>query len=181
MANRVVLGARGSDKGIFASQNAVDVTTGSGALAWDSRAVANLNVHLYGQGILAAEQENHTYSGTTYTNDEVTITHNLGYKPAFAVRWCTDAEISSGVATKVWSPNEGWNYDEVVEGEEEEEETFSYETAIGCETTLTNTTLKIRNCSYSEDDGAAYTDYTYPMFYSYIIFTAENFLGGQSL
>ena len=74
MANRAILGARGSDKGIFVSQNAVDVTTGSGALAWDSRAVANLNVFSYGQGILAAEQENFTYGGTTYTNDEVTIT-----------------------------------------------------------------------------------------------------------
>jgi len=181
MANRVILGARGSDKGVFVSQNAVDVTTGSGALAWDARAVANLNVHLYGQGILAAEQENFTYSGTTYTSDEVTITHSLGYKPAFAVRWCTDAEISSGVATKVWSPNEAWYYEEFDTGEEEEEEILEFETAIGCRTTLTTSTLKIENASYSNEDGASYTNYTYPLFYSYIIFTAENFLGGQSL
>ena len=182
MANRVILGARGSDKGVFVSQNAVDVTTGSGALAWDARAVANLNVHLYGQGILAAEQENFTYSGTTYTSDEVTITHNLGYKPAFAVRWCTDAEISSGVATKVWSPEEAWAWEENCQDEGEEEETcVESETGIGCDTTLTTTTLKIRNVSYSEDDGSHHSNYTYPMFYSYIIFTAENFLGGESL
>jgi len=182
MSNRAILGARGSDKGVFVSQNAVDVTSGSGALAWDSRAVANLNVHLYGQGILAADQENHTYGGTTYTADTVTITHNLGYKPAFAVRWCTDAEISSGVATKVWSPNEAWQYDLVIEDEGEEEETqMEYDTAIGCYTTVSNTTLIIGNASYSEDDGSPYTAYTYPLFYSYIIFTAENFLGGESL
>ena len=181
MANRVILRARGSDKGVFVSQNAVDVTTGSGALAWDARAVANLNVHLYGQGILAAEQENFTYSGTTYTSDEVTITHSLGYKPAFAVRWCTDAEISSGVATKVWSPNESWYYEQIDLGEEEEEEILEYETAIGCRTTLTTSTLKIENASFSSEDTTAYTNYVYPMFYSYVIFTAENFLGGQSL
>ena len=181
MANRVILGARGSDKGIFVSQDTVDVTTGSGALAWDARAVANLNVHLYGQGILAAEQENFTYSGTTYTADEVTITHNLGYTPAFAVRWCTDAEISSGVATKVWSPEEAWAWEEDCQDEDEGEECVEKETSIGMRTTLSTSTLIISNSSSSENDGSHHSNYTYPLFYSYIIFTAENFLGGESL
>jgi len=181
MANRAILGARGSDKGIFVSQNAVDVTTGSGALAWDSRAVANLNVFSYGQGILAAEQENFTYGGTTYTSDEVTITHNLGYKPAFAVRWCTDNEISSGVATKVWSPQEAWYWEEQGGGGEEDEEEDS-ETGIGCRLTLTTSTLKIVNASYHDHSNEGHnSNNTFPLFYSYVIFTAENFLGGESL
>jgi len=181
MANRAVLGARGSDKGVFVSQNAVDVTTGSGALAWDSRAVANLNVHLYGQGILAPAQENFSYGGTTYTASTVTITHSLGYTPAFAVRWCTDAEISSGVATKVWSPNEAFAWEEDCQDEDEGEECVEKETSIGMQTTLSTSTLIISNSSSSENDGSHHSNYTYPLFYSYIIFTAENFLGGESL
>ena len=66
-------------------------------------------------------------------------------------------------------------------GEEEEEELLEYETAIGCRTTLTTSTLKIENACFSSEDATAYTNYVYPMFYSYVIFTAENFLGGQSL
>ena len=31
--------------------------------------------------------------------------HGLGYNPLFAVRWCTSSQISSGVATKVYSPS----------------------------------------------------------------------------
>jgi hypothetical protein len=183
MGNRVLIGKRGSDYGLFVSQSGVDVTSGSAALAWDSRAVAGLNVHSYGQGILASDDQNFTYSGTTYTAHEIDITHNLGYKPAFAVRWCTDAEISSGVATKVWSPNQAWAWEEKgdCDGYDEGEECTEHETGIGCYTNLTTSILNIENVSMSTDDGDPHTPYLYPMFYSYIIFTAENFLGGESL
>ena len=98
MANRVALGKRGSDFGLFVSKHGEDVLTTSNPLAFDSRAPTSLLLHSYGQGVLVpsgvtnslGQGLSHTFEGTTYTTSatsgQATITHNLGYTPAFAFR-----------------------------------------------------------------------------------------------
>ena len=106
MANRVLLGKRGtSDFGLFVSRSGDDVLTTTNPLSFDSRAPTSLTVHSFGQGILVPSNLtnsfggtlSYTFEGTTYssssTSGTTTITHNLGYVPAFAVRWCTGAEM----------------------------------------------------------------------------------------
>ena len=109
MANRVLVGKRGSEFGLFVSRSGVDVTDTSltTPLSFDSRAATSLNVHSFGQGILTAfndgngaQQQSITFGGVTYTSSTVTITHNLGFVPAFAVRWNRYSDLSSGLATK---------------------------------------------------------------------------------
>ena len=70
MANRVLLGERGSDDGLFVSQNGVDVTDTSSTtpLAFDSRAVRGLVVHAKGEGSLAPYSSN-TSRGSRYSNN----------------------------------------------------------------------------------------------------------------
>ena len=91
MANRVLLGKRGSDHGLFVSRSGVDVTDTSVTtpLSFDTNASASLLVHSFGQGVLVpVDPANASYSlgGVTYTADTIEITHGLGYQPAFAVR-----------------------------------------------------------------------------------------------
>ena len=191
MANIVVIGKRGSDYGMFVSQDGVDVTdtTSTTPLAFDSRASTGLSVHSYGQTIIVPEDAGtHTYNGTSYSDDNVVITHNLGYVPAFAIRWCTDEEISSGVATKVWTPGYWGKFEQIDEGEEEEENLTEMETVQGLSYTCNTTALKIRSETYfnandsvsdgNESDGSAGMS---PYYLSYVIFDCETFTGGESL
>ncbi|QDP49525.1 MAG: hypothetical protein GOVbin3695_54 [Prokaryotic dsDNA virus sp.] len=101
MGNRVLIGQRSSNYGVFISKSGDNVLTTTNPLSFDSRAAESLQVHSYGQGILVPDVTNSsgtaltfTYEGTTYSNHEVDITHNLGYIPAFAVRWCTKEEMA---------------------------------------------------------------------------------------
>ena len=106
MANRVLLGKRGtSDFGLFVSRSGDNVLTTTNPLAFDSRAPTSLTVQSFGQGILVPSNLtnsggtalSYTFEGTTYTSSstsgETSITHNLGYVPAFAIRWNTGAEM----------------------------------------------------------------------------------------
>lgn len=106
MANRVLLGKRGtSDFGLFVSRSGDDVLTTTNPLSFDSRAPTSLTVHSYGQGVLVPSgltnnfgtALSYTFEGTTYTSSatsgETSITHNLGYVPAYAIRWNTGAEM----------------------------------------------------------------------------------------
>jgi len=106
MANRVLLGKRGtSDFGLFVSRSGDNVLTTTNPLAFDSRAPTSLTVHSYGQGVLvpsgltnfSGTALSYTFEGTTYTSSatsgETSITHNLGYVPAYAIRWNTAAEM----------------------------------------------------------------------------------------
>ena len=201
MANRVVIGKRGSDFGLFISKNAEDVLTTTNPLGFDSRAAGTLTVHSFGQGILVPEiqhrttgaQLTYTYSGTSYNQHTVTITHNLGYIPAFAVRWCTDNEISSGVATKVWNPFSYYAgtdaYQEEEDGDETEFDGSNGSTGLVVVSSSTSTIVlknvaergfddagssNIKGKATSIHDSAAY-------FYSYLIFTEPNFTNGESL
>ena len=106
MANRVLLGKKGtSDFGLFVSRSGDDVLTTTNPLSFDSRAPTSLTVSSFGQGILVpnnltntfGSSLSYTFEGTTYTSSatsgETSITHNLGYVPAYAIRWCTGAEM----------------------------------------------------------------------------------------
>ncbi len=201
MANRVVIGKRSSEFGLFISKNGEDVFTTTNPLGFDSRAAGALNVHSFGQGILVPDIQHrttgaqlaYTYSGTSYNQHTVTITHNLGYIPAFAVRWCTGNEISSGVATKVWNPFSYYTgVDAYVEEDEDSGDEEQFDGADGSSglvvVSSSTSTIVLKNVAeraYEEDnrvkgkattilDSAAY-------FYSYLIFTEPNFTNGESL
>ena len=192
MANRVIVGKRGSDYGLFVSKSGVDVTASSSTtpLSFDSNAANGLNVHSYGQGILvpdAPANASYSFGGVTYTSHEATITHNLGYTPAYAVRWCTASEISSGVATAVWSPSTiAVLTVEVEENESGDDETQEYEENGGLSIYAPNTnTLKLTNYFIASDITASTSSInsngSAVIFYSYVIFHTENFLNGESL
>ena len=195
MANRVLLGKRGSDHGLSVSRSGIDVTDTSltTPLSFDTNASASLLVHSFGQGVLVPTDPanaSYTIGGVTYTADTIEITHGLGYKPAFAVRWCTPRELSSGVATKVWTPFFQQTTD-VVSEESEEEDTQEeiYEGFMGLGARVLNTSpfkIEITNAmglgesisslatSGTNADGAI-------CLYSYVIFTEPNFTNGESL
>ena len=104
MANRVLLGKRGtSDFGLFVSRSGDDVTNTTNPLFFDSRSPTSLTVHSFGQGILVPQGitnsngnalsnnfDNQTYTSAVGSGD-ATITHNLGYVPAYAIR-CNKAK-----------------------------------------------------------------------------------------
>ena len=192
MANRVLLGNRGGTYGLFVSQNGVNVadTSSSTSLAFDSRAVRGLSIHAKGEGSLAPNSGN----GADAIDDPTTatITHSLGYKPAFVVRWCYASDLSSGVATRMYSPSharfETWNFDM-----EEEMESDWAEIDIGGVTTgITTTQLKIYNHEYgrsievgNDEVGTApeevFGENKQTIYYAYIIFKAKDFTGGAGL
>ena len=111
MANRVLLGKRGtSDFGLFVSRSGDDVTTTTNPLFFDSRSPTSLTVHSFGQGILVPQGitnsngnalsnnfDNQTYTSAVGSGD-ATITHNLGYVPAYAIRWNTAQEAGFRVS-----------------------------------------------------------------------------------
>ena len=119
MANRVLIGNRATGGyGLYVSKNGENVLNTTNSLAFDSRMGASAIVHSYGQGSLLGD--------TT-----VTITHNLGYNPLYALRWTDQGDISSGVATKTYSPNES---SAVFAEYEEEEISDDGEVNWGCTT-----------------------------------------------
>ena len=195
MANRVLLGKRGSDHGLSVSRSGIDVTDTSltTPLSFDTNASASLLVHSFGQGVLVPTDPanaSYTIGGVTYTADTIEITHGLGYKPAFAVRWCTPRELSSGVATKVWTPFFQQTTDVVSEEDEEagtDEEI--YEGFMGLTARVLNTSpfkIEIVNqMGLSESISSLATSGTNAdgaiCLYSYVIFTEPNFTNGESL
>ena len=177
MASRVLLGKRGSDYGLFVSQNGVDVhdDTSTTPLAFDSRAVRGLMISAKGEGTLAPAASN---SGGIDSPTTVTISHGLGYAPAYAVRWCIAADLSSGVATKMRSPAYYRKEEAVTDGEEEPEEAVETE-EYGCTTSIDTTNLTIKNHYFGssrEGDGTEYFGTgKQTIYYAYIIFKAKSF------
>ena len=193
MANRVLLGKRGREHGVFVSKSGVDVTDSSSTtpLAFDSNAIASLLVHSFGQGVLVPEEPtnaSHTFGGVTYTAHEVDIAHGLGYAPAFAARWCTADDISSGVAQRVWSPH----FFQITESGNSggggggvpplgpEPEDVSANSGMTAFADSTNITLKNKG-SLGFNTTVSSFNQSAVYFYSYVIFSEENFLGGGSL
>jgi len=189
MANRVIVGKRGSKHGVFVSKSGVDATASSSTtpLSFDSNAANGLNVHSFGQGVLVPSQPeslSFAFGGTTYTADEIDITHSLGYIPAYAVRWTTLGNISSGLATKVWTPH---YFEDVVERDEadgdDEEDIVTFTGTSGCSAYAhSNNVIRIRNEMGNPDHTVNGVNNNLSMvFYSYVIFHTENFKNGESL
>jgi len=87
MANRVLLGQRGSDYGLYVSRAGQDVTSTSSSLIFDSNsAVKGFNVAARGQGILNA--------GATRT-----FSHGLGFRPFVEVTYTNAANCVLGNPT----------------------------------------------------------------------------------
>lgn len=192
MANRVLVGKRGSEFGLFVSRSGVDVTDTSltTPLSFDSRAATSLNVHSFGQGILTAfndgngaPQQSITFGGVTYTSSTVTITHNLGFVPAFAVRWNRYSDLSSGLATKVYSPFVTNRQEETTEGDDDEAETNTISDADGgLDAVMSSTTLELENANrdYHNINSSTTVGDSAAICYAYVIFKEENFINGAS-
>lgn len=199
MANRVLLGARGSDKGLFVSRSGQNVITSTEPLGFDSRAAESLIVHSYGQGILVPQvqhtttgnQLTYTFNSQTYSAVETTITHNMGYIPAFAVRFTHGSNLQNGFAHSSFTPFSytAGNDDYVETDQEEEGDEIEYpQTSATSGMTVSNVTtssFKLRNTAnrqFDNTDGKATSlSATSVYFYSYVIFTAENFTNNTSL
>ncbi len=105
MTNRVILGKRGSNYGLYVSSPGVDITdtSATGGMIFSSDAAANNYVHAYGQGSLTAP--------TTYRSGDpssewdsgdgstVRIAHGLGYAPQVFMRWCYGHDLYTWTST----------------------------------------------------------------------------------
>jgi len=178
MANRVLLGKRGSDYGLFVSKPGEDVEDATDAtnLSFDSRAVGSLFVAgatpLKGEGSLAAPTSGYIQG---------TISHSLGYIPAYAVRWCYASDLSNGVAQRMYNPsnilmtNISWinwvQYNDTANG--------------GIDCVMTDESLFLYNFESGIEHSVltpAYTDVAAQViYYAYIIFQTPDFTGGFSL
>ena len=162
MANRVLVGNRSTGGyGLYVSKHGDNVLTTTNSLAFDSRMGASAIVHSYGQGSISG-------------NSNATITHNLGYTPTYAVRWSDSGDISSGVATKTYSPNTSSSTFVTYEEEEVDEEG---EVNWGCEVSHINTN-SIRITNESNND-MGLTNRT--IYYAIVIFHEADLTGGQGL
>ena len=195
MANRVLLGKRGtSDYGLYISRDSVNVadSTSTTPLSFNSDAANGLMVHSYGQGLLlplynlpGGSSGSYTFGGVTYTSSDITITTGLNYDPAYAVRFCRVSDLSSGVATQVWSPH-WYGYEEIEcleemdDGTCEEEETQFYGGGLSA---WLNSNNLVMQSNLEQDDGNEPNSYTNNtvLCYSYVIFHTPNFRNGGSL
>ena len=161
MANRVLIGNRSTGGyGLYVSKNGEDVLTTTNSLAFDSRMGASAIVHSYAQGTLAA--------GADYD-----ITHNLGYQPLYAMRWTDEGDISSGVATKAYSPNTADSQFVIMEGDEVDDEG---EVSWGCYARHNGNNAITIESNSGGDQGN-----TTVIYYAIVIFHEADYSGGQGL
>lgn len=160
MANRILAGNRSTGGyGLYVSKTGENVLDTTLSLAFDSRAGNSTGIKTMGQG---------TTSGTAE------IVHGLSYEPLFAVRWCTSAEITSGVATKVFDPR--YQHMEFITDPNGAEPDFSF-TGYGCQAYhATNSSSQKCLRIGSVAPGGSLTIY-----YSYIIFHEPDYTGGLGL
>ena len=186
MVGRVLLGKRGSDYGLFVSQKDVEVTNTAltTPLAFDSRAVRGLMVYAKGEGSLAAP------SGGEWNTTSTNVSHGLGYTPLVAVRWCKAADLSGGVATKMWSPHVYYFEEEETDGEEEESIWKVYkQEGLDCSVNSSNLTITNywsgESLEVEESNGGEPSEYSNVgaliLYYAYVIFKAKDFTGGVGL
>ena len=160
MANRVLIGDRSTGGyGLYISKNGEDVLTTTNSLAFDSRMGASAIIHSYAQGSISP-------------NSIVTITHNMGYIPLYALRWTDQGDISSGVATKAYSPNSA---DSTFVTYEEEEVDEEGEASWGCTAAHSGNNAILINSSSGGDQG------TRTVYYAIVIFHEADYSGGQGL
>ena len=177
---RVICGKRGSDYGLFISQKDVDVSnTGlSTSLSFDSRSIRGLVISAKGEGTIAAPTG---VDPPTFTT--ATISHGLGYIPLFAVRWCLPADLSSGVATVMYTPNDYHTEEESTDGETEESVWKEF-LDQGVSVTANTSNLVITNqCAgeslkVEDDNGGAPSEFSNTgnsaIYYAYVIFKGKD-------
>lgn len=186
MVARVICGKRGSEFGLFISQKDVDVTNTSltTSLSFDSRSVRGYVISAKGEGSLAAPTGVDEYASTT-----ATISHGLGYTPLYAVRWCRPANLTSGVATTMYTPNDRHSLDVSVEMEGEEANIWAEYSGEGVGCSVTTSNLVITNyCSGDSlevEEGNGPAEYTNAgnsvIYYAYVIFKGKDTTGGVGL
>ena len=113
MANRVLLGNRGSEYGLFVSKPGVDVTSTSatGGMAFDSNAIESPKVVGYGQGILSPRttgdltysEAKAIYTGAPSASHVVRVSHGLSYAPLIFIRWSYGGDLSSSKAARTYN------------------------------------------------------------------------------
>ena len=158
MANRVLLGNRATGGyGLYRSKTGEYVLDTALPMAFDSRTGTGWAIKQVAQG---------TLSGNSSTASGDGMLHSLGYKPLFAVRWCTANEISSGVATKVFTAVHAYATDIDTSGGGEPEPSLWEH---GCSVTTTTSLITIENHC------------TGTIYWSTIIFNEPDFTGGVGL
>lgn len=159
MANRILAGNRSTGgHGLYVSRTGEDVTSTTNPLAFDSRAASSPVIHSAGQGILASN-----------SNAPATISHNLGYTPLFAVRWCTQDELDgNNKATKVFDPR----YSHMISITEPEGIEEIELVPFGVLVTMDSSDLEIQKFMKLNTDS---------VYYSYIIFNEPDYTGGLGL
>ena len=156
MANRVLLGNRATGGyGLYVSKTGENVLDTANAMAFDSRTGTGWTIQSWGQGTISTSQGNEA---------TVALTHNLGYNPLFVVRWCTANEITSNVATKVFTPR--FAHTVLTTGGSEPEISDS---GYGC------------SAHHHSTSTITVTAYGVTIYYSYIIFNEPDFTGGLGL
>lgn len=168
------------DNGLFIAQAGDNVLDPSNNLAFDSRTAAGLFVAmsgttpLKGEGSISAPTGN--ASGNTTT---ATISHSLGYTPAYAVRWCYANDLSSGVATQMYTPTDWYGLKIQMYGFN----VYVYKGYGGCTATMDDDELVITNHESGTDhpSGTSYEMPARDVYYAYTIFAQKDFTGGKSL
>jgi len=188
MGNRVIIGKRGSDRGLFISQPSVDVTDTSldTPLAFDSRTAAGLFVAggstpLRGEGSIAAPTQ--TNSSGVSTPTTATISHSLGYRPAFAVRWCYPADLDgNSIATRMYTPAKWLGVDFQISGWQAYT-WFGHGgiTATSSASSPYNITITNYEGGTHDARGTQYNLGTSVIYYAYVIFAQKDYTGGESL
>ena len=176
MSNRVLLGKRGSDYGLFVSKPGQDVTNAavSTNLSFDSRALGSLYVAGEGSPLKGESSIN---PATIYN----TISHSLGYIPAYAVRWCYASDLSSGVAVRMYNPSNivctKITYLPYYQQ--------AFDTAVGgisCVMNTSNLTIVNWETGINHSTGSGIADVAaQTIYYAYLIFQIPGFTDGFSL
>lgn len=179
MSNRVLLGKRGSDYGLFVSKPGEDVTNAavSTNLSFDSRASGSLYVAgegsaLKGEGSLAAPSGSAVYT---------VLSHSLGYVPAYAVRWCYASDLSSGVAQRMYNPS-NIVCTKITYLPYYQTETDTATGGVHCIMTDSNLTILNYEFGIDHSSGSGLSDVAAQIiYYAYIIFQIPDFTDGFSL
>jgi len=171
MSNRVLIGNRSTGgHGIYVSQNGDNVLDTTNALQFDSRMGASLIVQSFGQGSIAAN---------TSGNASVDFTHSLGYNPLFALRWNLSTDLSSGVATKVYTPSQSSSLyiDQSGGGGDEDEGEVNFGVSVAHASTNA-----IRIFNRYNFFGNFQTNPARPtIYYAIVVFHEADFTGGKGL
>ncbi len=194
MTKRVALGNitinSTNTKGFFISQKSDDVTSFTKPLEVHSGVGAGLHVFYRSQGIISAN----TASGQLASPNSVDITHNWGTsgghgtdeRPLFAVRWNRPQDLSSGVAQRVFTPNNASFFSEDVtitgDDDEEEEDVVQLEYAEGCKVShQSNNVIRIQNFSMGIfGDNQSFLQGN-SLYYAIVVFYEHDWTGGNGL